>query len=49
MGYPLEGLRASYFKRKKSSGSFEVEDLVDAGYSPEEIEAIRGADGTSSN
>ena len=37
MCYPVEGLRRSYFQRKKSISNFDDEDLLEAGYSPEEI------------
>jgi hypothetical protein len=42
MGYPVEGLRKSYFERKKSVSNFDDEDLIDLGYSPEEIKVIKG-------
>ena len=42
MGYPVEGLRKSYFDRKKSSASFDDDDLLEMGYSHEEIAAIKG-------
>ena len=42
MSYPIEGMRHSYFERKKSISNFDVDDLLDAGYSMEEIAAIKG-------
>ena len=41
MNYPIEGLRRSYFKRKKER-AFNDDDLIEAGYSPEEIKAMKG-------
>jgi hypothetical protein len=42
MNYPLEGLRRSYYDRKKSVSNFENDDLLDMGYSPDEITEIKG-------
>ena len=42
MGYPVEGLRKSYYDRKKSTASFDDDDLLEMGYSHEEIAAIKG-------
>ena len=42
MSYPLEGLRKCFFDRKKSISNFDVEDFLEAGYSPEEIAVIKG-------
>jgi hypothetical protein len=42
MNYPLEGLRQCYLDRKKSAGNFDDEDLLDQGYSPDEIAEIKG-------
>ncbi len=42
MNYPADGLRRSYFDRKKSTSNFDDDDLIDMGYSPEEIKAIKG-------
>ena len=42
MGYPVEGLRKSYWERKKSVNNFADDDLLDMGYSLDEIEHIKG-------
>ena len=42
MNYPVEGLRKTYFERKKSTANFDDEDLLNMGYSPEDIAAIKG-------
>ncbi len=42
MNYPVEGLRRSYFDRKKSTSNFDDDDLIDMGYTPEEIKSIKG-------
>ena len=42
MNYPVEGLRKCYFDTKKSTSNFEDDDLLDMGYSLEEIAAIKG-------
>ena len=42
MNYPLEGLRRCYFDRKKSAVNFDDDDILDLGYSPEEIAEIKG-------
>ena len=42
MNYPVDGLRRSYFDAKKSTSNFEDDDLLDMGYSPEEITVIKG-------
>ena len=42
MNYPVEGLRKCYFERKKSATNFEDDDLLDTGYSPDEIAEIKG-------
>ena len=42
MNYPVEGLRRAFFENKKSVSNFDDEDLLDAGYSPEEISRIKG-------
>jgi hypothetical protein len=46
MEFPVDGLRRSYFDRKKSAVNFEDSDLLDddMGYSPEEITAIKGGE-----
>ena len=42
MNYPVDGLRRCYFDRKKSTSNFDDGDLLDMGYSPEEIAEIKG-------
>jgi hypothetical protein len=42
MNYPVEWLRKSYFDQKKSVSNFDDEDLLDLGYSPEDIAQIKG-------
>jgi hypothetical protein len=42
MNYPLDGMRKSYFERKKSADNFDDDDILDMGYSPEEIALIKG-------
>jgi hypothetical protein len=42
MNYPIDGLRNCYFDAKKSVTNFEDADLLDLGYSPKEIAAIKG-------
>jgi len=42
MNYPVDGLRRCYFDSKKSVGNFEDDDMLDLGYTPEEIAAIKG-------
>jgi len=42
MNYPIEGLRRCYFDDKKSVGNFDEDELLDMGYSLEEIAEIRG-------
>ena len=42
MNYPLEGLRRSYFDRKKSTSSIDDDILLDLGYSPDQIVKIKG-------
>jgi hypothetical protein len=42
MNYTVEGLRKCYFDRKKSVRNFENEDLLDLGYSPDQIAEIKG-------
>jgi len=42
MNYPIEGLRRHYFEDKKSVGNFEGNDLLDMGYTREEIAQIKG-------
>jgi hypothetical protein len=41
MNYTVEGLRKDYFERKKSVSNFDDEDLLDLGYSPDEIAVIK--------
>jgi hypothetical protein len=43
MNYPIEGLRKYYFDAKKSTNNFEDDDLLDMGYSLEEIAEIKGS------
>ena len=45
MNYPLDGVRKSYLKKKKTKVDFEYNDMIEAGYTPEEIKAIRGTNG----
>ena len=42
MSFPLEGLRKAFHERKRSAANFNDDDLLEAGYSPEEFAAIRG-------
>jgi len=42
MNYPLEGVRRSYYDNKKSTNNFENDDLLDMGYTLEEIAEIKG-------
>jgi len=42
MCFPLEGLRKAFHERKMSPPDFKDEDLLEAGYSPEEFADIRG-------
>jgi hypothetical protein len=42
MNYPVDGLRRVYFDRKKGPSNIEDEDLLELGYSLEEIEQIKG-------
>ena len=42
MNYPVEGVRNGYFERKKSPENFDSSDILDMGYSPDEIAAIKG-------
>jgi hypothetical protein len=42
MNYPVDGLRRCYLERKKSASNFDDDDLLDMGYSPEEIAEIKG-------
>jgi hypothetical protein len=42
MNYPIEGLRKCYFEEIKSVNNFEDSDLLDLGYTPEEIAQIKG-------
>jgi hypothetical protein len=37
MNYPVDGLRKVYFDRKKSISNYDDDDLLEMGYSPEEI------------
>jgi len=39
MDYPIESVRHAYYEEKKKSlgGDFEDSDLIEAGYSPEEL------------
>ena len=41
MNYPEDGLRKCYFDAKRSACNFEDGDLLDLGYSREEIAAIK--------
>ena len=43
MNYPEEWIRRSYFENKKSTGNFEDEDLLEMGYTPEQIAQIKGS------
>jgi hypothetical protein len=42
MNFTVEGLRQGYFEQKKSASNFDDEDILDAGYPPEMIAAIKG-------
>ena len=42
MCFPIEGLRIAFRDRKKSPANFEDNALLEAGYSPEEFDNIRG-------
>ena len=42
MGYPVESLRKSYWERKKSVSNFADDDLLDMGYTLDEIVRIKG-------
>ena len=42
MNYSVEGLRKCYFDAKKSTSNFDDDDLLDMGYSLEEIASIKG-------
>jgi hypothetical protein len=42
MNYPVEGMRRSYFERQKSAANIEDEDLLDLGYTQEEVDQIKG-------
>jgi hypothetical protein len=42
MNYTVEELRKCYFDRKKSVSNFDSDAILDAGYSPDEIAAIKG-------
>ena len=42
MSYPIEGLRRSFFERKKSVEAVDDEDLLELGLSPDAIAEIKG-------
>jgi hypothetical protein len=42
MSYPIEGLRKSYFERKKSIEQVPDEEFLDFGYTLEEIAQMKG-------
>jgi len=42
MNYPAEAVRRAYFADKKSTGNFSEDDILDLGYSPEDIALIKG-------
>jgi len=42
MNYSIEGLRKCYFDNKKSMSNFDDDDLLDMGYTEEEIAVIKG-------
>jgi hypothetical protein len=42
MSYPIEGLRKSYFDRKKSIENVPDEEFLDLGYTLEEIAQMKG-------
>jgi len=42
MSFPIEGLRNAYRERQRSPANFDDDDLLEAGYSPEEFADIRG-------
>lgn len=42
MNYPVDGLRRCYFDEKKNVITFDDSDMLDMGYSPEEIAKIKG-------
>jgi hypothetical protein len=43
MSFPLEGLRQQYAEYKKSvANTFDMQDLLDAGYSLDKIKGING-------
>jgi hypothetical protein len=45
MSYPIEGLRKSFFERKKSVEMADDEDLLDLGLPPDVIDQIKGRSG----
>ena len=42
MNFPVEGLRKCYFDAKKSEITFEDQDMLDMGYTLEDIAEIKG-------
>ena len=43
MSFPTQGLRKQYFDNKKTiSNTFDTQDLIDAGYTLEQIKEING-------
>jgi hypothetical protein len=42
MNYPVDGLRKCYFDRKKSVDNYDDDDLLDMGYTRDEIAEIKG-------
>lgn len=42
MNYPIQGLRKSYFDSKKSVANIDDEEMLDMGYTMEEIAGIKG-------
>ena len=42
MNYPVDGLRQSYLDAKKTACNFDDNDLMDFGYTPEDIAVFKG-------
>ncbi|MCL2556849.1 MAG: hypothetical protein FWE09_00055 [Treponema sp.] len=42
MRYPIEALRRGFAERERSTAAFDDADLIEMGYSGEEIVAIKG-------
>jgi hypothetical protein len=42
MNFPVESLRKCYLEYKNSTSNFDDDDVLDMGYSPEQLAEIKG-------